>query len=196
MNLNGAIFESINGDLAGRFTALDDIMKFAAQYLIFIMAAIVVASWFARFGSAENRRVAVYSAVIAAAIGIGVAAIVSAGYDHPRPFVNRTGVVLLINHGADPSFPSDHATVAFALAAAMGLYRPRFGIVLLRLALLIGFARVFVGVHYPGDIAGGAVIGIGAAFAVWIARPLFLWLDRTIVQRIIPAQLPVDRGTR
>ncbi len=189
MDLNGAIFDRLNDDIAGRYGALDDLMKFAAQYLIFVVAAIVVASWFARFGSGENRRVAVYSAVIASVIALGIAVLISSNYDHPRPFMNRGDVVLLLPHGADSGFPSDHTTVAFALAAAMGLYRPRFGIVLLLMASLIAFSRVYVGVHYPGDVAGGALIGIGVAIAVWLARPALLWLDRVVVQRLVPSPL-------
>lgn len=189
MNLNGAIFDRLNDDLAGRWGALDDVMKFAATYLIYVMAAIVVASWFARFGSSENRRVAVYSAGIAAGVAVGIAALISSTYDHPRPFMDRSDVVLLIHHAADSSFPSSHATAAFALAAAVGLYRPRFGIVLLLLACLVSVARVFVGVHYPGDVGAGALIGIGSAIAVWLARPALLWVDRTVIQRIVPEPL-------
>ena len=189
MDLNGAIFDRLNDDLAGRSSLVDHSMKFAAEYLLFVVAAIVVASWFARFGSSENRRIAVYSAIIASAIALGIAALISANYNHPRPFVERTDVVLLLPHGADSGFPSDHTAVAFALAAAMGLYRARFGIVLLALASVIAFARVFVGVHYPGDVAGGALIGIGVAVAIWLARPALYWLDRSVIQRVVPSPL-------
>jgi undecaprenyl-diphosphatase len=189
LNLNGAIFDRLNDDLAGRWVALDDLMKFAATYLIYVIAAIALASWFARFGSGENRRIAVYSAVISAAIAVGIAALISSNYDHPRPFMNRGDVVLLIHHAADSGFPSDHATAAFALAAGIGLYRPRFGIALLVLACLVAVGRVFVGVHYPGDVAAGALIGIGVAAVVWFVRPALLWIDRTVVQRIVPQPL-------
>ncbi len=188
MGLNGSIFDGIN-DLAGRVTVVDDLMKFAAEYLIFVMAAIVVASWFVRFGTGENRRVAVYSSVIAAVLALVIGKVITTYYTHPRPFVNRTDVVKLISHGSDTSFPSDHALAAFALAAGMGLYRPRFGIVLLVLACVIAFARVFVGVHYPGDVAGAAVIGIAAAVVVRLARPILIWIDLNIVQRVVPEPL-------
>jgi undecaprenyl-diphosphatase len=189
LDLNGAIFDRLNDDIAGRSSLVDHSMKFAAEYLLFVVAAIVVASWFARFGSSENRRIAVYTAVIASTIALGLAALISANYDHPRPFVERTDVVLLLSHGADSGFPSDHTTVAFALAAGLGLYRARFGIVAVALASVIAFARVYVGVHYPGDVAGGALIGIGVAVGVWAARPLLYWLDRGVVQRVIPSPL-------
>ena len=189
MDLNGAIFDRLNDDIAGRWDFLDQSMKFAAEYFLFVIAAIVVASWFARFGSAENRRIAVYSAVIASAIALGIAVLISSNYDHPRPFVVRTDVVQLLAHSPESGFPSDHTTVAFALAAAMGLYRARFGIALLILASIIAFARVYVGVHYPGDVAGGALLGIAVAVAVWLARPALFWIDRVLVQRVVPSPL-------
>lgn len=161
-------------------------MKLVAQFMIYVIAAIVCASWFVRAGSGENRRLAVYTATMSAAVALLIAAAISAAYDHPRPFVVRSDVVKLIPHGSDSSFPSDHATAAFAIAAGIGLYRARLGVMLLALAFSIAFARVYVGVHYPVDVAGGAALGILVAFAVWLARPLLRWLDRAVVLRLVP----------
>jgi undecaprenyl-diphosphatase len=76
-----------------------------------------------------------------------------------RPFqVHR--VHQLVVHGPGVSLPSDHATAAFTLAfGVFAFLSRRWGIVLAAGALLIGFARVWVGVHYPGDILAGAIIG-------------------------------------
>ncbi|HEY7801671.1 MAG TPA: phosphatase PAP2 family protein, partial [Dehalococcoidia bacterium] len=60
------------------------------------------------------------------------------------------------------------------------------GILLLILSVLTAFARVFVGIHWPGDVAGGAAIGILAAFVVWLAKPVFTYLDDLIVVRLVP----------
>ena len=116
----------------------------------------------------------------------------------PRPFVTHA-VHLLIAHPADDSFPSDHAAVSFAISAMLLFTLPALlahawkqrvvlggvqgwrsfllPLVLMGLALLvacsIGIARVFVGVHYPGDILGGALSGIVAAGLVTaLRRPL------------------------
>jgi len=59
----------------------------------------------------------------------------------------------------DPSFPSKHASFVFALAAASFFIGRRFGLWMLLLALLTGVSRVYVGVHYPGDILGGFILG-------------------------------------
>jgi undecaprenyl-diphosphatase len=189
LDLNGSIFDSIN-DLAGRFSALDHLMEFSAQYLVFVIAAIAMGSWFVRAGiGGPNRRVAVYTAVASTAIALLITVTIQHLYTHPRPFVARNDVVLLVNHSADPSFPSEHATAAFAMAAGLGLYRPRFGLLLLSLASLTAFGRIFVGIHYPGDVAGGAAIGIAVAVVIWSGRRALAWLDRQVVVRLIPAVL-------
>jgi undecaprenyl-diphosphatase len=116
----------------------------------------------------------------------------------PRPFVTHP-VHLLISHAADDSFPSDHAAVSFAVAGmllftlplllvaawnqrvvlwqAQGWHRLLWPFLLMGLSLLlacsIGIARVFVGVHYPGDILGGALSGWSAAgIMAALRRPL------------------------
>jgi len=70
------------------------------------------------------------------------------------------------------SFPSNHAVNTFALTAAVGVIYPRLLIVLAPLALLVALSRVAVGVHYPADVATGAVLGIivGAGAAVIVTR--------------------------
>ena len=57
------------------------------------------------------------------------------------------------------------------------------------LAILMSFARVFVGVHWPADVAMGAVIGIVVALALWFARPILVWLDQSVLMRCVPAPL-------
>ena len=69
---------------------------------------------------------------------------------------------------ADPGFPSDHATGAFAIAFALVLRDRMVGIVALALAVVLSFGRVALGVHYPSDVFAGAVLGLGAALVLWI----------------------------
>lgn len=188
MDLNGSIFDAIN-DLAGRIDIADDAMEFVAQYLTYVVFGLVVVSWFVRTGGDQSRRLAVYSSALSAALALGVAFVIQHFYTHPRPFVQRNDVVLLIQHAADSSFPSEHATGSFALATGVLVHRLRYGLALVALATLIAFSRVYVGVHYPYDVLGGAAIGITSAVAIRAARPPLGWLDRAVVIRIVPAAL-------
>ena len=188
MGLNGSIFDAING-LAGNNRALDDVMKFSAQYLVYIVVALVVVSWFVRGVSREETRLGVYTAVLATIIALALAKFIQHYYVLERPFVTRADVTLLIDHAPDASFPSEHTTGAFALATGLGLYRRAWGLLLIALACVMAFARVFVGIHWPADVAGGAAIGIAAAVALWFARPILEWLDRSVLMRIVPAPL-------
>jgi len=70
------------------------------------------------------------------------------------------------------SFPSGHATTAFALAAVIGFVSERWFYPALGLAVVIGISRVSLGVHYPSDVIAGAIVGLIGAYAVriWFAR--------------------------
>jgi membrane-associated phospholipid phosphatase len=72
----------------------------------------------------------------------------------------------IVEAPATYSFPSGHATVSFACATVLALAVPRLRVPLIVLAVLISFSRVYVGVHYPGDVLAGAVLGIGIAIAL------------------------------
>lgn len=116
------------------------------------------------------RRRAALGAGIAAAVALAVAHVLSRLVDRPRPFVaDPGGVHLFARHAADASFPSDHATAAFAIATAIFLHNRRLGAVVLVFAALLAVGRVTVGVHYPSDAVAGAVLGAGAALAVHAA---------------------------
>ncbi|MEU0556703.1 phosphatase PAP2 family protein [Dactylosporangium sp. NPDC006015] len=79
----------------------------------------------------------------------------------------------LIPHDAGGSLPSDHATAAFTIAVAIGwfLYR-RWGITLLVTATVVGVARIWVGVHYPGDILAGLGIALASVLVIEAATRL------------------------
>lgn len=86
--------------------------------------------------------------------------------ERDRPPVSRPVPEPLLEAPTTYSFPSGHATVAFACAAVLALAVPRLRWWFFGLAALIAFSRVYVGVHYPGDVLAGAVLGIGLATAL------------------------------
>jgi undecaprenyl-diphosphatase len=172
-----SLFKDVNG-LSGT-QPFDAIFKFAANDLMYVMLVIVALTFLVPWRSrrVERRRGAV-SATVAAAIALVLVVPISSAVDRARPFVAHPGVAhRLIAHARDAGFPSDHATAAFAIATAMVLVEPLIGAVLLVLAVIVIFARVYVGVHYPGDVLAGAALGAIVALLLRLP-PLRRLLDR------------------
>ena len=80
--------------------------------------------------------------------------------DRPRPPLRYPEPKTLVPLPHDSSFPSGHAATSFAAATMLSLSFPRFAPFLYVLAAAIAFSRVYVGVHYPLDVVGGAVLGV------------------------------------
>ena len=82
-----------------------------------------------------------------------------------RPFTVNTAIELLIPPPSDFSFPSGHTFASFASATAILKNNRRLGIPAIILAVLIAFSRLYLYVHYPTDILGGVLVGLGAGAA-------------------------------
>ena len=111
-------------------------------------------------------RPALLDAVAAGLLGLGLVQVIGALAYRPRPFEIGLGLNLM-NHAPENSFPSDHATLMFALAASLAISPlRRFGLLLLPLGLAVGWGRVYLGAHFPLDILGGAALGVISAFII------------------------------
>ncbi len=160
--MDTAIFHGVQS-LVGVSPWLDGLGVFCASVLIWVEAAAVLG-----FFLQDRRR---FLVLAAAAISALLAWLASDGiglvYFRPRPFAALADAQLLISKSPlDKSFPSDHATIAFALAFAVYQADRRWGGALLAVAAVIAAARVFVGVHYFSDIVAGAFLGMIVAFIV------------------------------
>ncbi len=110
----------------------------------------------------------VVAAGVSALLALGIAQLVADLVSRPRPYMTHAADAhLFIARTQDSSFPSDHATAAFAIAVALLLRHRKAGLLALALAVLVSVARVAVGTHYPGDVLGGAAVGTVAALVVW-----------------------------
>ena len=76
-----------------------------------------------------------------------------------RPCWLDPGIALLIQSPDDYSFPSGHTLASFEAAVSVFLYHRRWGYAFLALAVLIGFSRMYLFVHFPSDVLAGAVLG-------------------------------------
>ncbi|HSB80711.1 MAG TPA: phosphatase PAP2 family protein [Candidatus Methylomirabilis sp.] len=70
------------------------------------------------------------------------------------------------------SFPSGHATTAFATALILAFWYPRQTGLFVGLAILVGLSRVVLGAHFPSDVLAGAVLGSGVALIVHAYVPM------------------------
>jgi undecaprenyl-diphosphatase len=104
-------------------------------------------------------------------------------------------VHLFIGGSLDPSFPSDHAAAAFAIAFAVLAYSRRVGVAFLAVAALIAVSRILEGLHYPSDVLAGAAVGAAAALVVTrVARPVVEWLAGAIGAATDPLVSRLDRA--
>lgn len=126
---------------------------------------------------ALNRRAGV-AAAASVAVALALAHVIAIAVDRPRPFVaHAISIHPFLTHAADPSFPSEHATGAFAIATAVALRLPWRGVVLLVLAAVVALGRVFLGLHYPSDVLAGALLGAAVAFLFHLP-PMRLRINR------------------
>jgi undecaprenyl-diphosphatase len=136
----------------------------ASEYLFFALVAALVVLAVAR--REDLVRAAGIRAGAGAALGLAVAAVLGRVIDRPRPFAAHHDIVLLVPHAADAGMPSDHATAAFAIAVAVLTVHRRAGLIVLAGAVVLAVGRVFLGVHYLGDVVAGAALGVLAALVV------------------------------
>jgi undecaprenyl-diphosphatase len=154
--------------VAHRVHALDAPMWIASAVgqggLVWIAIAAAVA--------ARQRRRCLFTVVLLALLLGSTTAnsIVKPAVHRTRPFDELPGTVIG-GRPNDASFPSGHSATAFAAAMALSRVEPAGAPVWWALAALIAFSRVYLGVHYPLDVLGGAALGIACGgLAIWLTR--------------------------
>ncbi len=187
-NLDLQLFHLING-LAGQYWVLDRIVE--SQHVPLFRGGLLLGLywmfWFRRGAGQQDRRATILAAIAGALVALVVARSLAVALPfRARPIYGLTSGVRLPSFPMHldmedwSAFPSDTATYFVALAAGFWfLWRP-LGVALVVWALgYICLPRVFLAIHYPSDIAAGAVIGVLSVASVqlsavksWIARPV------------------------
>ncbi|GAA2425356.1 phosphatase PAP2 family protein [Streptomyces mauvecolor] len=168
-NPDVSLLYDINGLAKDAPSWLDRAMAFVGEYGILLGLVLVVlwCWWSVRRGEDRQSAVASVAGIVWAPLAAGIAVLVNIpirGFvERPRPFLDHKGLDVLVDGKSDFSFVSDHATLAMAIGAGLFVANRKFGLIALGLALLEGFCRVYMGVHYPTDVVGGFALGTAVA---------------------------------
>ncbi|NTW68427.1 MAG: phosphatase PAP2 family protein [Chlorobiaceae bacterium] len=182
--LDALLFTFLNQRLV--HPALDDLMVFLTtgnlSWHIGFLAALFIVIRRGRQG---------FLVILLALLAVGMADFIASGILKPlvervRPCFALEDVRLLVHQSRSYSFASSHAANSSAVAATTWIFFHRgerieklFTVLMIAYALAIGFSRIYVGVHYPGDVLAGMLIGLFSASFVYL---LFSWIVKNLIQ--------------
>src|SRR4051794_39688138 len=177
--MDWTLFHALNGALRGDDAGQDTAVAFNAVAILALVALTGVLWFVARPGGSLRPKIAAASAAASVALALVMNVVLGQLWYHSRPFVGHPHqTLLLVHHAADNSFPSDHGSVAFAIAVAVFRVYRRLGLLFLCTAVAIGIDRILVGVHYPIDVAASAVVGLASGLLV--TGP-----GRSVIRRVV-----------
>lgn len=154
-----ALFYFFN-NLAGASLGGDLTMVFLAQFFPYlIILAFLIWVYFQKTAWREKLYLIITGAAAGLAARFVVGEIIRVFYHRPRPFLVHD-VIKLISE-TSWSFPSGHTLFFFALSTIVYLHHKKWGWAFYLASLIMAFARVAAGVHYPTDILGGIILGLG-----------------------------------
>lgn len=159
------VFRALN-NFAAAYATLDPLIIFLADNLGYLLLGAFIYFLFTHHDRKRGAREIATVLLIAVAAWL-VAFTMKHFFYTPRPFIALPDVTLLLPHEADGAFPSGHATFYSALAMGMYFYHKKIAVIFAVSAVVIGIARVMVGVHFPVDIIGGLILGPVIAYATY-----------------------------
>jgi undecaprenyl-diphosphatase len=169
-SINFEGFQRING-WAGQSRLLDAAMTAITHSVPYVAIALMIFLWFnGKKDQVLKKRYTALYAFFSSLTALFINAIIHFVYYHPRPFVVHH-VHQLVPHAADSSFVSDHAVLVFAIAWVLWMRNEHFKVPIFIWAMIVGISRIYVGVHYPIDVIGSALLSFGTSLLVLYFSP-------------------------
>jgi membrane-associated phospholipid phosphatase len=173
--------EILNSDKYFRFITNSD------TYVIIGAPAILAGAGLIRDDDKMLRNAFVMAA--ASIVNAGVTGALKYSINRDRPFVTYPDILKKAKAGS-PSFPSGHTSSAFATATSLSLSYPEWYVIVPSFAYAgtVAYSRMHLGVHYPSDVAAGAIIGAGCAYITYKVNKALLNKNK---RRFKPCDCPV-----
>ena len=193
------LFRSVNNSQSSFMTAVVGVSDYSVYPVVIGIPVGMTA-----YGLASDRNEEFESGVLlctSEVVSYGLSTLLKDAVKRERPYEALTDVHTNHLETADPySFPSGHSTAAFALATMLTLRYPKPGVYIpaFAYAALVGYGRVYFGLHYPGDVLAGALLGAGGSLLVYECRAKIVPLAYKAIGRKEPANFSAiivpDRG--
>ena len=172
-------FRAVN-ELSADTPVLHEPLRFFAEYGVVLFAGLLLLAWWVARGRGTGAMAAALWAPLGMLLAIAVNQPLGNAVHESRPYALLPHALVLVPRSHDFSFPSDHAVMAGAVASGVWLVSRRLGLIALAAALLMAFARVYVGAHFPLDVVAGLLVG--AAVTLLGHRLLAPVLQRLVVR--------------
>lgn len=179
-NLNLQLFHEINAPLTA--TPLDIRFSiFMANDTLYMLLIGLILAWFL---GRYHTKALVLKALTTTMVALFFGYIISLIYPHPRPFVIDAGHTL-ISHAATASFPSNHMLIFSSVALSYLFAKQiKLGLCLMSMAIMVAWARIYVGVHFPFDMLGALIVALLSNLAVTQLWPRYQQLLMNIAMKI------------
>lgn len=147
----------------------------AAKMIIYLIPLHLIMIWVLGDRSVRRQALILFGALLT---GLAISYVIGIVMPTQRPYLIPIGHAL-VEHRSSPSFPSNHGLIMFTYAITMAMLAHwRHALVIGAAGLMVAWARIYVGVHFPFDMAGAVIVG---AVAAWLA----LRFDRVFGARLL-----------
>ncbi|MFF2077635.1 phosphatase PAP2 family protein [Kitasatospora sp. NPDC058162] len=166
--IDGGLYTQVNKWAQSAPHWLDDVIKVWSAIGLGLFALFMLYAWWRARGADSTVMAKVLASPVIVVVAYGINSVLKGMVEELRPCAQIKGSIALETcpTAGDWSFPSNHSVIAFAAAISLWFVSRRLGLVATVFAALMAASRVWVGVHYPHDVAVGALVGTLVALAL------------------------------